>query len=307
MKSINSLKRFNAFPVISLIILASIQSLLFTYEANANEYPSNTTQASLPRPLEAPSQIHALPKDSRVPGGIAVIPLGKDFKNAKVTVDGKPIWVLKGKQQGWAIIGIPLSQPAGPLTYSINGQSDTVDVHAKSYKEQHLTVKKKHSNPPSRDMDRIRKESRLSQNAFRLFSNINEGAPYAQFEMPAQGPISSPFGLKRFFNEQPRRPHSGLDIAAPRGADIVAPMDGKIVLTGNFFFNGNSIFIDHGQGLVTMYCHMDSLESKEGQWVSAGDLIGTIGATGRVTGPHLHWTVSLNNTRVDPMLFLKNP
>ena len=124
---------------------------------------------------------------------------------------------------------------------------------------------------------------------------------------PAQGPTSSPFGLKRFFNEQARRPHSGLDIAAPRGANIIAPADGEIILTGNFFFNGNSIFIDHGQGLITMYCHMDKLDSQQGDVVKAGDIIGKVGSTGRATGPHLHWTVSLNNNRVEPLLFLAEP
>jgi murein DD-endopeptidase MepM/ murein hydrolase activator NlpD len=98
-----------------------------------------------------------------------------------------------------------------------------------------------------------------------------------------------------------------LDIAAARGADIIAPAAGEIILTGDFFFNGNSIFIDHGQGLITMYCHMDKLERKQGDKVKAGEIIGKVGSTGRATGPHLHWTVSLNNSRVEPLLFLSEP
>lgn len=249
-----------------------------------------------------------LPQDSRVPGGLAVISLAKHpTKPLKVTFNNKPVWQIHHNHQQWAVIGIPLNQKPGKLTYFVNNEPHTITIKDKAYREQHLTVKKKHANPPARDMKRIREESRLSQQAFNLFTDINQGKGYHQFITPAQGPISSPFGLKRFFNEQARRPHSGLDIAAPRGSNIVAPFAGKIVLTGNFFFNGNSIFIDHGQGLVTMYCHMDKLESQQGQWVEAGEVIGKVGATGRVTGPHLHWTVSLNNTRVDPLLFIAPP
>lgn len=298
--------RFNTPSFMSTLVLTSLFFVLSSGVIYAVEPRIDTTGSANTMSPTALSSSPALPTDSRVPGGIAVIPLSADQQDAHVTFNNKEIWKIKSHDQAWAVIGIPLSQKVGALNYYVNGKKLSLEIQDKSYKEQHLTVKKKHANPPSRDMDRITKESRLSQEAFNLFSEINKDTPYSQFRTPAQGPISSPFGLKRFFNEQPRRPHSGLDIAAPRGADIVAPMAGRIVLTGEFFFNGNSIFIDHGQGLVTMYCHMDSLESKVGQWVNPGDVIGTIGATGRVTGPHLHWTVSLNNVRVDPLLFLES-
>lgn len=246
-----------------------------------------------------------LPQDSRVPGGLAVIPLSGSMSTKDITFNGKNVWKLTDSaSKKWAIIGIPLKQKAGTVTYKVGGKPYSFIVKNKAYKEQHLTVKRKHSNPPADQIKRIQQESRLSKKAFTTFSTNNQHKHYQHFLKPAQGPISSPFGLKRFFNEQARRPHSGIDIAAPRGADIIAPADGKIILTGNFFFNGNSIFIDHGQGLITMYCHMDKLESKQGASVKAGDIIGKIGSTGRATGPHLHWTVSLNNSRIEPLLFL---
>ncbi|HEX5673933.1 MAG TPA: M23 family metallopeptidase, partial [Azonexus sp.] len=131
--------------------------------------------------------------------------------------------------------------------------------------------------------------------------------PQTDFALPASGPLSSRFGLRRIFNGQPRNPHAGLDVAVGAGAPVRAPAAGVVANAGDYFFNGNTVFIDHGQGLITAYMHLSRIDVRAGQPVKKGESLGAVGATGRVTGPHLHWAVILNNTPVDPELFLARP
>lgn len=254
-----------------------------------------------------------LPKESRVPGGVAIIPLEGLNQNQLPSAwyKGNQVMVVNSEgtpyqeQSHWvAIAGIPLSaKPNQKQHLRADATSFYFNITGKEYKAQYLTIKnKRHVEPDPEDVKRWRREKAKMTAAFKLWSQAEE--PVTRFELPAKGPFSSPFGLKRFFNKQPRNPHSGLDIAAPVGAPITAPAAGVIADTGNYFFNGNTVIIDHGHGLTTMYCHMSKIEAKIGDKVNTGDQIGLIGKTGRVTGPHLHWSVSLNNTRVDPILFL---
>ena len=138
--------------------------------------------------------------------------------------------------------------------------------------------------------------------AYRQFSP--EQPSNLLFDKPVQGPLSSPFGLKRFFNGQSRAPHSGLDFAVPTGTPIRAPAAGRVILTGNYFFNGNTVFVDHGQGLISMFCHLSVIDVSPGDTLARGQILGKVGATGRVTGAHLHWNVSLNDARIDPAIFI---
>lgn len=246
---------------------------------------------------------HGLPQSLSVPGGIIAIDLGTANARPHVMYENNPVAVTKRDNQWVAVVGIPLNAEIGTHEVSVNDVQQSFVVHNKDYPKQYLKLRtRKHIDISDSDLKRHQSEKRQSRSAYKHFdANIE---PDLGFLKPVEGPISSRFGLKRFFNGEPRRPHSGLDIAAKVGTPIKAPATGTVVLVGDFFFNGNVVYLDHGQGLVTMYCHLDQIDVKEGQEVNKGEYIGTVGATGRVTGPHLHWSVSLNNTLVDPELLL---
>ena len=254
--------------------------------------------------LLASAATFALPKNEPVPGGVAVIPVPAGTSAA--TFEGRPVMLQRSDGKEFAVIGIPLGAHPGPHKLVLADKKIGFDVKSKQYRVQKLTIKNKRQvNPLPMDLKRIHRERKEMDAAFDAF---NTSLPSdTTFVMPAHGPISSPFGLRRVLNGQPRSPHSGLDIAAPFGSDIRAPAPGKVVAEGHYFFNGNTVLIDHGQGLITMYCHMNKILVKVGDMVKTGDLLGYVGKTGRVTGPHLHWGVSLNDARVDPNLFLQQP
>ncbi len=249
-----------------------------------------------------------LPRQSNVPGGIVIIPLGKKPPE-QVTFNKQPVMVLHTDDQWQAVVGIPLNTTPGiqKLKVSLSdNKSETIEfaVADKAYETQRLTIKNKRKvNPYEKDMPRIISDKQRINTALSTFS---DNPPNEMLlHQPVTGRYSSPYGLRRFFNDQPRKPHSGLDIAAPRGTPIQAAESGTVVETGDYFFNGNTIFIDHGKGLVTMYCHLNKIDVSVGQKVTRGEKIGEVGETGRVTGAHLHWSVSLNHALVDPKLFLE--
>ncbi len=248
-----------------------------------------------------------LPRAAAVPGGIAIIELGTAAEKPEVHYKGKKVLVTQHNGAWLALVGLSLSSKPGThsLRTFINGTEgkQNFQISDKKYEEQHITLKNKRMvNPYKNDMERIRDNQARSRKAFASWDT--QRAAELDFATPVTGRLSGTFGKKRFFNEQPRKPHSGLDIAAPSGTPIIAPAAGTIIETGDYFFNGNTVFIDHGEGLITMFCHMESIGVKIGQRVARGETVGTVGMTGRVTGPHLHWTISLNNNRVDPGLFL---
>lgn len=246
-----------------------------------------------------------------VPGGVAHVLLPIDSTEPPAAYFGRHRLLVQRtqgteyqQQAPWlALVGIPLSTAAGTQQISVGSQSFTFEVTAKQYREQRLVIKDKRKvNPNPLDMKRIGAEKTKMLGALASWSQPKDTT--TRFQRPAPGPYSSPFGLRRFFNDQPRKPHSGLDIAAAKGTPILAPAPGVVMDAGDYFFNGRNLILDHGRGLITMYSHMERIDVKVGDQVRTGDRLGTVGSSGRATGPHLHWTVSLNNARVDPMLFL---
>ncbi len=249
-----------------------------------------------------------LPHESRVPGGIALIEIPGGDIAPTALIDTRRAAVIRHQDRWLAIVGISLSTKPGAHSLKVATTTGTVDVPFqvtdKRYRTQHLTIKNERQvNPKPEDLKRIEAERERSGAALSKFTT--GGTAVFALQSPVAGTRSDSYGSRRYFNGQPRNPHSGMDIAAAKGTPIHAPASGTVVEAGNFFFNGNTLYIDHGYGLVTMYCHLDEIRVKVGDPLASGDLLGTVGATGRVTGPHLHWGVALNRAMVDPALFLE--
>ena len=250
------------------------------------------------------------PTINAVPGGIAVIDLSASFSAAAKVFFGKKRILTRKTADAWqAVIGLPLKiKPGIHKIKIINVQGEKnykeFSVFNKEYETRHITINNKRKvSPNKKDIERHYKEKPLIIAALQTWTENNN--IQTNFILPVEGRFSSIFGLKRTYNKQARiRRHTGLDIAAATGTVIKSPAKGKVIRTGSYFFTGNTVFIDHGQGLITMYCHLNKTDVKAGQQLKQGQTIGTVGMTGRVSGPHLHWVVSLNNTKVDPKLFI---
>ncbi len=250
----------------------------------------------------------ALPRPSAVPGGVLIVDVGDAASPApRVEWEGRQVLVTTEGGRHRAVVGVALSVAPGNYNLKVHDATSPartlpVSIKPKKYVEQHLKVPQSQVDLSPEDAARVEAEQKRQRDALDSFS---EALPATfQMKQPVSGRRSSSFGLRRFFNGQPRNPHSGMDIAAPTGTAIVAPADGVVLDTGDFFFNGNTVIIDHGRGLVTLYCHLSAYAVKKGDVVKTGQNIGKVGATGRVTGPHLHWGVLLNGASVDPALFL---
>jgi murein DD-endopeptidase MepM/ murein hydrolase activator NlpD len=248
------------------------------------------------------------PRVSTVPGGVITFRLsGPPDRLPSVTFNDHPVMVVRQQDSWLAILGIGLAIEPGEYHIDVHEPGGgekrlPFSVKPKTYSVQQLKVAPNKVNLSPEDEARVAAEQKKMRAALEGFSST---APVTmRLQQPVPGRRSSSFGLRRVFNGESRNPHSGMDIAAPTGTPVKVPLAGHVVDVGSYFLNGNNVVIDHGQGLLTMYCHLSKIRVEMGQTLKRGDVLGDVGATGRVTGPHLHWAVSLNGAMVDPALFL---
>ena len=247
-----------------------------------------------------------------VPGGVARLSLGpsatRPVAQVRLATGEVPLLVMGDMIEWTALVGIALAAVPGRASISVKTVEDgerqiAYTVTPKRYQEQRLKVA-----PGTVDLS-PENEARYERERLHLaavMATFSEPLPQSELRMrvPVPGRRSSSFGLRRVFNGQSRNPHSGMDIAAGTGTPVVAPLPGRVIDTGDYFFNGNTVWLDHGGGLLSMMCHLSEIDVKTGDLLKTGERLGAVGATGRVTGPHLHWGVMLNRTMVDPSLFL---
>jgi murein DD-endopeptidase MepM/ murein hydrolase activator NlpD len=261
--------------------------------------------------LALPALAYAdLPTFSNVPGGVALVPIGGTVAipiRPQAWLGKKPVLVTSNLDQWVAVVGLPLDITTGPHELSMKIGDETkvqsFEVKPKDYPEQHITLKDNSKVELSAtDLERAGRELSIIQKLKLHWRDAKDND--LAFIIPAQGKLGGRFGVHRFFNEEPRAPHAGLDVSVDSGTSVKASTAGMVLAIGDYFFNGKTVFVDHGNGLITMYCHLKRIDVLTGQTVGKGQRLGLSGQTGRATGPHLHWSVILNGAMVDPELFI---
>ncbi len=250
----------------------------------------------------------AWPRTSAVPGGVARVRLGAGGPAPRARIGAQRVLVTRHDAEWVALVGIALATAAGSkLRIDVERPDGAPEQHeitvaAKAYASQYLKVRPGQVELSAEDLARYERERSHLARVIRTFT---EDAPTRLgMVQPTPGRRSSSFGLRRYFNGEARSPHSGMDIAAAEGTPVVAALAGRVIDIGDYFFSGRTIVMDHGTGLLSLYAHLNGVDSAVAQTVAPGALIGHVGATGRVTGAHLHFSVYLNATPVDPALFL---
>lgn len=240
-----------------------------------------------------------------VQGGVVFVPIDAPVDSTpKVHFNNNRVLTTKKDGQWVAVIGVPLDQPPGQAYVDVLRKKGLVEkyaftVKAKAYPSERIRIKDKSKvTPPPKDMLRIKKEQKQLKRTLSKWDNREVNT--LKLKQPVEGRISSKFGFKRIINDIPKSPHKGIDIAAKQGTPIKASAPGIVTLVDDLFFTGNTVVIDHGQGLQTIYCHLNETSVREGSKVDLDTTIGTVGKTGRATGPHLHFGVVLNQVKVDP-------
>ncbi|ATX81492.1 Murein DD-endopeptidase MepM and murein hydrolase activator NlpD, containing LysM domain [Mariprofundus ferrinatatus] len=243
-----------------------------------------------------------------VQGEVVTVEATIDAENPRLWCFGKR-WPVKklenGKWRGWIGIDLKTKPTRYPIEWS-NGKAvvsrDSLTVTHGEFRISHIQVEKKMAEFDPKTLERIRREVKELK---ATYSEKVDAAPAIRlFGKPTKGIESTPFGAQRYVNGEPRSPHSGVDIAAPAGTAIETPLAGKVLMVSDMYLNGITVAIGHGNGLVSVFSHMQSANVEKGQWVETRQMIGKVGSTGRATGPHLHWGVRFRMARVDPQSLL---
>lgn len=247
------------------------------------------------------------PVNNNYPGGLINHTLENSYQDLenKLRVGNLKFFVCRSDDSGLNILApIPLSYKENVIKLTFQDKLiSSIDIEDKFYRESRIEIQNRDLvSPPSSMQDRIREEYQQGVIAKNTYTQV--GLSQATMSLPLMGITSSEFGVRRFINGQPRNRHIGLDIAADEGTPVNAPMQGKVILSGNFFYKGNVVYIDHGDGLVSSYSHLSKKAVNLNQKVSKGEVLGYVGSTGRVTGPHLHWEVFLLGIPINPEIFI---
>ena len=272
--------------------------------------PASTIAAAATQP-SSPDSPDLWPAASLVPGGVARLSLGPAAARPVAYTGDVPLLVLGDVIDWVALVGIPLAARPGPASIDVQTggarRQIRYTITAKKYAEQRLSVAPGTVDLSPENEARYERERTHQATVMATFTEFTEPSPQTsmlRMQVPTPGRRSSSFGLRRVFNGQSRNPHSGMDIAAATGTPVVAPLPCTVIDTGDYFFNGNTVWLDHGGGLLSMMCHLSAIDVKPGDALKTGERLGAVGSTGRVTGPHLHWGVMLNRVMVDPALFI---
>ena len=260
-------------------------------------------------PYTYSGKICDFPESNPYPGGLInhTLVAKTNISEKDINVEGLKFLSCKENNEiRNVLVPIPLSKKEGDeinilsegkIVYSVNLQN-------KFYRESRITIQNQNLvTPPKSMQERISKEYFRGQAAINTFTNFQ--SLKKNMGLPVDGIISSEFGVRRFINGLPRNRHIGLDIAAVEGTAVYSPSKGKVILTGDFFYKGNVIYLDHGNGLISSFSHLNSISVEQDQIIQTGEVLGYVGSTGRVTGPHLHWEVSLMGVPINPEIFLK--
>jgi len=243
------------------------------------------------------------------PGELVVLTVDApaDVEGVHVRVFGhaiEPFPIAGGRWR--ALVGIDLDVKTGPHVVTVDAgharATRTLHVLPKSFPTRRLTVDPDFVTPPPSATERIERDQQLLAKAWQSSAATRLWAePFAR---PVGEVANSAFGTRSIFNGLPRNAHGGADFLSPAGTPVKAPNSGRILIAQDLYFSGNTVVIDHGLGLFSLLAHLSLIEVREGDRVAVGQVVGKVGATGRVTGPHLHWAVRLNGARVDPLSLL---